>query len=68
MKPGKRVDHAQIMLHLSPALIEGLKETAVEKGQTYSALAAEWLQKGLADHQATKGMPATPNRRGADHG
>lgn len=52
-KPGKRVDHTQIMFHLPPALIEGLKETAVEKGQTYSALAAEWLQEGLAKYQAS---------------
>ena len=41
------------MFHLPPALIEGLKETAVEKGQTYSALAAEWLQEGLAKYQAS---------------
>jgi hypothetical protein len=53
-KTGKRVNHDQIMLHLPPALINGLKETAVETGQTYSALATEWLQRGLDEHQASK--------------
>jgi hypothetical protein len=42
------------MLHLSPALIEGLRSAAVEREMTYSALASEWLQKGLAEHEARK--------------
>jgi hypothetical protein len=53
-KTGKRVNHAQLMLHISPTLISGLKAAAVEREMTYSALASEWLQKGLAEHEARK--------------
>jgi hypothetical protein len=57
-KPGKRVNHGQILLYLPPALLEGLKDAAVEKSQTYSALAAVWLAKHLAEKGAPESRPA----------
>jgi hypothetical protein len=63
-KPGKRVNHGQILLYLPPALLEGLKDAAVEKSQTYSALAAVWLQEGLAKHLAEKGAPESRPAKG----
>jgi hypothetical protein len=42
------------MFMLPPKLVKALKRAATERHQTYSAAVEEWIEKGLAEHEARK--------------
>ena len=52
--PRKATGHVKIMFMLPAGLVRTIKRVSVEKRQTHSAVAEEWLLKGLAEHEAKK--------------
>ena len=52
--PRKATGHVKIMFMLPAGLVRTIKRVSVEKRQTHSAVAEEWLLKGLAEHEARK--------------
>jgi hypothetical protein len=54
LMPRKASGHVKFMVMLPAALVKTIKRVAGEKRQTYSAVAEEWLLKGLAEHEGRK--------------
>jgi len=52
---------------LPPKLVKALKRAATERHQTYSAAVEEWIERGLAEHEARKSASATPGHRETGH-
>jgi hypothetical protein len=52
--PRKASGHVKFMVMLPAALVKTIKRVAGEKRQTYSAVAEEWLLKGLSEHESRK--------------
>jgi hypothetical protein len=42
------------MFMLPPKLMTKLRKAAAERHQTYSAAVEEWIERGLAEHEARK--------------
>jgi hypothetical protein len=55
------------MFMLPPKLMAKRRKAAAEKHQTYSAAVEEWIEKGLAEHEARKSASATPGHRETGH-
>ncbi|MGA9654841.1 MAG: hypothetical protein WBV96_13105 [Polyangia bacterium] len=52
--PRKSAGHVKIMFCLPPGLVKAIKRVATEKRQTHSTVVEEWLERGLAEHEARK--------------
>ena len=52
--PRKATGHVKIMFMLPARLVQTIKRVSVEKRQTHSAVAEEWLLRGLAEYETKK--------------
>ena len=46
--------HIKVMFMLPPKLMTKLRKAAAERHQPYSAAVEEWIERGLAEHEARK--------------
>ncbi len=60
--PRKPSGHIKVMFMLPPKLMARLRKAAAERHQTFSASVEEWVERGLAEHEARKGTPRENGR------